>query len=228
MKNKTFTKEQLNKLLKTLLIFTGIILALEIVFTIPAVDGFFVNLLDTPNRTLFYVILWFIMFLQTNILNIPAYVVLQFSLVCGIVILSPVYLIVVFSAYVVGSILTYWLGRWFGSKAVKWIAGNQEEFEKWCGVISNKGKWWYAATVVLPIFPDDLLCFVAGSVKMPFWFYFIVNFLGRGIGLVVMCYFLTYVRFMGAGFPIMLVVWAVVFVGLLVWVLVNNRKKGDK
>lgn len=225
MKNKTFTKEQLNKLLKTLLIFTGIILALEIVFTIPAVEGFFVNLLDTPNRTLFYVILWFIMFFQTNILNIPAYVVLQFSLVCGVVIFEPVYLIVVFSAYVVGSVLTYWLGRWFGSKAVKWIAGNQEDFEKWCGVMSNKGKWWYVLTVPLPLFPDDMLCFVAGSVKMPFLFYFIVNFLGRGIGLVVMCYFLTYVRFMGAGFPIMLVVWAVVFVGLLVWFY---KIKGEK
>ena len=47
----------------------------------------------------------------------------------GIEVLSWQYILLVMSAYMGGCILSYWLGRWFGSKAVKWVAGSEEDFD---------------------------------------------------------------------------------------------------
>ena len=80
-----------------------------------------------------------------------------------------------------GVAIAYILGFKFGSKAVRWCAGSDEDYQKWIKVFNTKGKWYYALTVLLPVFPDDILCIVAGGVKMNFGFFMIVNFICRFI-----------------------------------------------
>ena len=122
-----------------------------------------------------------------------------------------------------GCILSYWLGRWFGSKAVKWVAGSEEDFDKWSNFINEKGKIWYLVTVILPLFPDDILCIIAGSLKMNFGFYTIANLIGRSIGLVTMLIVLKYIGVASSSIPFMLIVWCVGLVAEIITLIVLNK-----
>ena len=95
-------KEQILKILKVAIIMTLIILAVEIVFSIPIVNNWFASLITSSEGWIVYLVIWFIMFLQTTVLNIPAYVVLSASVSVGINTLSVLYIVVVLSAYITG------------------------------------------------------------------------------------------------------------------------------
>ena len=218
-------REQIDKLLKVFIITTIVMLICEIIFAIPQVNDFFGKWITSTNGIYVYVIVWIIMFAQVTILNIPAYVVLSASASIGINTLSWQYFLTVITAYMAGCILAYWLGRGFGSKAVKWCAGSQEEFDKWSQFMNKKGRLWYFLTILLPLFPDDLLCLVAGSIKFNFGFYTIANLIGRSIGLIAMILTIKLLGLIGGnGFPFMILVWAVALV-LEIIVYYKNKKK---
>ena len=217
-------KEQIIKLLKVFLVGTAIMLITEIIFSIPQINNFFSDLVINSNGWVVYLVIWLIMFAQVTILNIPAYVILVASINSGIGVLGWQYLLTVISAYMTGCILAYFLGKWFGIKAVKWCAGSKEDFEKWCNIINKKGKWWYFATVILPIFPDDLLCIVAGSVKFNFLFYFFSNLIGRSVGLITMLLTLKLIGNIGGGFPFMIIVWGIALIAEFIALIILNKK----
>lgn len=217
-------KEQIQRILKVCIVATVIMLLFEIIFSIPAINNFFKDWITSTSGWVVFVVIWLIMFLQCTILNIPAYVVLSASISIGINCMSWQYLLTVITAYMAGCILAYWIGRWWGIKAVKWCAGSEEEFNKWSNVLNTKGKWWYALTVLLPLFPDDLLCLVAGAVRFNFAFYVIVNAICRSIGLVAMILTLQAVGSIGGGIPLMVIVWAVaLIVELIVYLKINKK-----
>lgn len=221
-------KEQIIKILDIAIIMTVIILGIEIIFSIPAVNNWFSSLITSSNGWVVYVVIWIIMFLQTTILNIPAYVVLSASISVGINTLSFLYIVVVLSAYIVGCLFAYFIGYKFGKKAVKWCAGSDEDYDKWSNVLNAKGKWWYFITVLFPLFPDDILCLVAGAVKFNFSFYVISNIIGRGIGLITMLLFLELLGSVGGDFPYMVIVWAVVLLIEIIVYFVLKKKENKE
>lgn len=217
-------KEQLIKILKVAIISTIIMLVAEAIFSIPAITNWFGDIIKNSSGVWVWVIIWVIMFLQVTILNIPAYVILSASISIGIETLSVVYIAVVLSAYMAGCLLAYWLGYKFGIKAVKWCAGSDEDYNKWSKFLNEKGKLWYFLTVLFPFFPDDLLCLVAGGVKFNFWWYTVINFVGRGIGLVTMLFTLKFITNFANGFPIMLIVWAVALIAeIIIYYIVKSK-----
>lgn len=220
-------KEQIIKILKVTSIATLIMLISEIIFSIPAINDWFRNIILTSGEG-FWIALWVIMFLQVTILNIPAYVILSACTSIGVQTLSIKYILVVLSAYMAGCLFAYWLGRKFGKKAVKWCAGSEEDYDKWSSILNEKGKWWYLVTVVFPMFPDDLLCLVAGAVNFDFWFYFTANLIGRGIGLVTMLLVLKLIGAMGGGnFPFMIIIWAVALLAQIIALLALKNKNSE-
>ena len=87
-------------------------------------------------------------------------------------------------------------------------------------------------TVLFPFFPDDILCIVAGSVKLNFTFFFLVNTICRSIGLLFM---LELIKFMGTwnsgGFPISLIVWGILLLANIIALIVmkiKNKKSNLK
>lgn len=217
-------KDQIIRLLKVALVTTAILLIFEGIFSIPAINNFFMGLISGSSGWLAYLFVWLIMFLQVTILNIPAYSVLAACTSIGMKTLDIVFISVVLSAYMVGCILAYWLGRWFGKRAVKWCAGSEEDYDKWSSVLNSKGKIWYFLTVLFPFFPDDLLCLVAGAVKFNFGLYTIMNFVGRGIGLVTTIITLGLINKVSGGFPFMVILWAVALVAELIAYIILNKK----
>lgn len=223
------SNQQLQRILKVCIIATIIMLIFDIVFSIPIVIDFFKEWITTSSGWLIFLVIWVIMFLQCTVLNIPAYVILSASVSIGLNCLSWQYLLCVITAYMAGCILAYWIGRWWGVKAVKWCAGSDEDYEKWCTVLNQKGKWYYALTVLFPFFPDDLLCIVCGSVKFDFIFFTIANLLGRTIGLIAMILTLELIGSMGGGIPIMPFVWGALLIAeCIVLAILIIKNKGDK
>lgn len=220
------TKQQVLKLIIVFIPLTILLIALELVFMIPAVGNFFATWLNSAAGWTIYLVVWILMFLQGTILNIPGVTILQLSLLAGLNLLAPWYLISVLSANMCACCVSYWVGRKFGSKAVKWIAGDITEFEKWSMVVNGKTKYWYFITILLPIFPDDLICLVMGSLKFDFKFYFFANLIGKTIGTITMILTLKLVGFISGGFPLMLIVWSVALIAEVILYLVLKYKRG--
>ena len=77
-----------------------------------------------------------------------------------------------FIGIVLGSVTAFAIGRWVGYKAVCWIVG-KDDLDKWLDKIKGKDYLILSLMFLLPMFPDDVLCFVAGLSSMT-WPYFLV------------------------------------------------------
>ena len=77
-----------------------------------------------------------------------------------------------FIGIVLGSVTAFAIGRWIGYRAVCWIVG-KDDLDKWLNKIKGKDYLILSLMFLLPMFPDDVLCFVAGLSSMT-WPYFLV------------------------------------------------------
>lgn len=142
--NNPKTLNQINKLLITAIFCILLLLGIELIFSIPEVASFFdEGLLEGQQGIMFWVILWLIMFAQVTLIPIPA---LPIYVLCnnipnmvggkGILGLFSVQTLFfcsfITSACLAGCMLAYGIGMFGGKKIVKWIAGDEDEFNHWC------------------------------------------------------------------------------------------------
>ena len=223
-------KEQVYKLLKLTIIATAFMTFFEAIFAIPGVTQFISDYIHgISNKWLLWLTIWMIMFIQVCIIPIPAYIVLNAAVNIGLVSRGTtivgslssshfwIFVAVSISAYMAGAVIAYLFGYKFGRKALMWCAGSEDEYDKWSDFIGHKGKWAYAATILFPMFPDDLLCLVAGSVKIHFGFFFTSNLICRTIGLVTMLIVLVVFNHVTSGaIPWSFIVWCVILIALII------------
>lgn len=191
------TIEQWQKALRVIIICMAFMVISEGIFEIPAIEEFFGSgLIEGKSGWLVYAIIWLVMFAQVAIIPIPA---LPILVACNQIpnlvatgsslgnlfsLTTLLFVLFVCSATVTGAIASYWIGRTFGKPAIRWVAGSDEDYEVWSKKLNSKiGKWIYGGTVLFPIFPDDLLSLVVGSIKMNFSFYVTVNMICKFVGL---------------------------------------------
>lgn len=224
------TIQQTINILKVAVIATAIMFACELVFSFDCIITPMTDWVTQLPSWALYLAIFIIMYIQV-LIPIPAYVVLNACVILGVLSLSTMQgwgiVGVIWLAYMLGACTAWFMGYKWGTKAVKWCAGSQEECDKWCDFMNNKGKWYYAGTVLLPVFPDDLLCMVAGSVKMNFWFFILVNGVCRFIGLVCMVFTLTVLDIMnGGGIPWAAIGWGVaLLIEIILLVICKRRNK---
>lgn len=120
----------------------------------------------------------------------------------------------------IGSVIAYFIGRVFGKKVVMWIAG-REAIEKYASYIGSRGKVVFILMQILPFFPDDILCMVAGLMSMNFLFFFISIAAIRPLIVAAYCFLGsgTIIPFRGWG----LVVWIFIFIGFAVLAVLSFR-----
>lgn len=85
-------------------------------------------------------------------------------------------------AVVLGANILFLLGKKFGTKIVKWVAGN-EDISKWQEKITN-GKYTIFLMLLLPISPDSLLYCLMGTSKINFLTFTIMIILSKPIGVL--------------------------------------------
>lgn len=230
---KDKTKQQIYKLIITLIICIGLLLIVEGLFQIPAISNAFgENAFDNKIGIGVWIILWLLMFAQVTIIPVPAMPIYVF---CngynGLIANGPelkdllslqtiFFLLYTTSACVVGALCAYGLGKLGGKKALKWVAGDEDEYNIWCKNLNCKmGKWIYAATVIFPIFPDDIICIVAGAIKLDFKFFVLTNIIGKIVGATCLCIFMRLplindflMSSLDGGFPWALLIYSILFV----------------
>lgn len=229
---------QITKILLTIIIATALMFFFDLLFSFPIITDAITNWIVSLGNAkwLMWLGIWVIMFVQVCLIPIPAVVVIQAAMSIGII--QPqlglirmfgtwdlwLFVIITMTAYMAGAVVAYFMGYKWGTKAVKWCAGEDADYDKWCKILTEKGKWYYAGTVLLPVFPDDLLCLVCGSVKFNFNFFFWANLFGRTIGLICMLGTLAIVN-SGNG-HISTIAWGVALVlEIVTYIILKIREK---
>ena len=123
-------------------------------------------------------------FLQVTFIPIPSPIlVITGSLIYGPLEAS----ILSLAGILLGSAVAFFIGKVFGIKIVRFMVGKQSQ-EKWTKFLSNY-KYSFILMMLLPLFPDDLLCLVAGLTDMSWTFFMTTQFITRPIGITLVSYF---------------------------------------
>ncbi len=140
---------------------------------------------------------------QVVVLPIPAGVI---TLV-GVAIWGPLLGAILNSVGVLlGSYLSFFLGRVFGTRLVSWIVG-EDNCTKYANVLHKRGKFFLFYAFLLPFFPDDILCLISGITTMSFKYFFLISLLTRPVGVFCLAFF-------GGGYIIPFTGW-----GIIVWII---------
>ena len=215
--------KQKNKLIDVLLVLFGFVLFFEILFYHSKITTGLVNFVENAGAYGWIAIL-ILQFIQVVLIPIPAYFITLTSIK-----MYPNELPLLFALTLVtivgGVITTYVIGRKWGKKAVVWAAGNEEEYAKWVGVLkSKKTNVFYFLTILFPVFPDDILCLVAGSIRMNFWWFLSCNIIGRAIGLLSFMFV-----FASVGNSIVtIIVFASILLFLIVYKIILKRSENNE
>lgn len=130
-----------------------------------------------------------------------------------------------FIGILIGSLVAFAIGRVIGYKAAAWLVG-KETLDKWLSKLKGKSNIILTAMFILPMFPDDVLCFVAGLSPMSWKYFIIMQIFARAISVLSTSYTV-------GGSIIPYTTWW----GILIWICIGIAvialfvflyKKGDK
>jgi uncharacterized membrane protein YdjX (TVP38/TMEM64 family) len=89
-------------------------------------------------------------------------------------------ILITWGSLVLGGQAAFWLARRYGRPfAEKFIAPNT--LDRWDKSAAGQGILFYIVTLVMPFFPNDAMCYVAGLAKISSRRFLAANLLGRGI-----------------------------------------------
>ncbi len=130
-------------------------------------------------------------FLQVVILPIPSTV----TVVAGSALFGAFYgSLYSLTGIVIGSLVAFLIGRYAGSRVVAWMVG-KDTLDKWLKKIKGKDKLLLTAMFLLPVFPDDVLCFVAGFSSMSVWYFLAVILISRVLAIFTTSYSVSLIPF---------------------------------
>ncbi len=155
-------------------------------------------------------------FLQVTFIPLPSTV----TIIAGTLIYGPLQAsLLSLAGILLGSMLAFLLGKVFGRKLVVFMVG-EKTCKKWVDFLTN-AKYSFFIMMLLPIFPDDVLCLVAGLTNMSWTFFTLTNLIARPIGIFTVSYFGSghLIPYHGWG----LIVWAILIV-LIIAVLILAYK----
>lgn len=93
-----------------------------------------------------------------------------------------------------GSLIAFIIGRKLGYKAVVWLVG-EEDLKKWMEKLKGKDTIVLTMMFLFPLFPDDMLCFVAGLSSMTFKYFTIMTLICRAVSVAATCFSLNFIPF---------------------------------
>jgi len=154
-----------------------------------------------------------IQFLQVAILPIPGVLTVG----AGVLLFGPIKATILSCiGIILGSIVAFFIGRIFGYKVVSWLVG-EENLKKTINRVKGKDKVLLFTMFLLPFFPDDILCFVAGLTSINFKFFFYTTLITRIISTSVASFslnnnFIPYDTWWG------IILWIIIFILTLIFV----------
>lgn len=163
-----------------------------------------------------------VQFLQVVVLPIPSVITVG----AGVALFGPLKCIIYsYIGIVLGSFVGFFVGKVLGYRAAAWLVG-KETLDSWLLKIKGKDRAVLSAMFLLPMFPDDILCFVAGLSTMSWPYFTVMILITRALGIVMTSYTLN-----GSIIPYNtwwgLLSWALIGIAVIV-LFIFLYKKGDK
>ena len=144
-------------------------------------------------------------FLQVSFIPIPSTILT----IAGAIVFGPLQgALLSLAGILLGSAVAFLLGQTFGRKLVIFMVGKESE-EKWVKFLS-RAKFSFFIMMLLPMFPDDILCLVAGLTDMSWTFFMVTNLIARPVGVFLTSYLGSgdFIPYSGWG----VAVWAVILI----------------
>lgn len=88
-----------------------------------------------------------------------------------------------FIGIMLGSMFAFFLGRVIGRKFIDWIVGDRKVVEKYLNRLRGRENVLLFFMFLLPFFPDDALCSIAGLLPISYVAFFIMQIITRLIGI---------------------------------------------
>ncbi len=186
---------------------------------VDSIEDFRAYVSSFKNVVLIFILL---QFSQVVFLPIPSFITVG----AGVLLFGPFWgAIYSFIGIVLGSVVAYFIGRIFGVKVASWLVG-KDNLKKGLKTIEGKDKIILTFMFLFPLFPDDILCFVAGISTVKPLFFLIMILITRFISIFVSSYsmnnsLIPYDTWWG------LILW-VVFIGVTIFLTFFIYKKGNK
>ncbi len=155
-------------------------------------------------------------FLQVTFIPLPSTI----TTLAGVLIYGPLQTsLLSLAGILLGSAFAFLLGKVFGKKLVTFMVGH-ETCEKWTNFLTE-AKYSFFVMMLLPIFPDDVLCLVAGLTDISWTFFVVTNLISRPIAIFTTCYIGSgqIIPYHGWG----LAVWAVIIVVVAVLIILSYK-----
>ncbi len=102
--------------------------------------------------------------------------------------------LIVFSGVIISSTAMYLVGRYGGYKLCVKMLG-EVDCERAMSLLRNKGSVFFPIMMLFPMFPDDALVMIAGTLKMKLGWFFPSIIIGRGVGIATIIFGLSVVPF---------------------------------
>jgi uncharacterized membrane protein YdjX (TVP38/TMEM64 family) len=125
-------------------------------------------------------------------------------------------LLIAWTSLVVAGQIAFWLARRFGRPLTeKWVSPRL--LDRWDKSAAGQGIGFYIFTLVLPFFPNDAMCYVAGLSKISFHRFLVANMVGRGLA----CLFTVFVGAYAMKVPALPWIAGAVFIalGIAGWII---------
>ena len=126
-----------------------------------------------------------ISFLQVTFVPIPGAI----TIIAGSYVFGP-WLAFIYSyvGMLLGAMFAFFLGRALGRPFVNWIVGNEEKVDEWISMLKGKQNVVLFFMFILPFFPDDILCSIAGLLSITYLGFFAMQVVTRAssIGFTVL------------------------------------------
>ena len=198
---KKYKKSILNMLLLlcTIVAISGISLLLLVAFDILYIDDgikFNTELFDSFRSSWYG---WIIFILLQTILSILLCVI-PGAAMAFIFLSQTIYpvawqaFLLSFSSVMISSTAMYLVGRFGGYKLCAKLLG-EEDCAKSLGLLRDKGTVFFPLMMMFPIFPDDALVMIAGTLKMSLKWFIPSIVVGRGIGIATVIFGFAIVPF---------------------------------
>lgn len=155
-------------------------------------------------------------FLQVTFIPIPSPILI----IAGSIIYGPFQAgLLSLAGILLGSAFAFFLGKIFGQKIVRFMVGKDSQ-KMWTKFLNNC-KFSFVLMMLLPCFPDDILCLVAGLTDMSWTFFMVTQFITRPIGIFSVSIFSSgnLIPYHGWG----LIVWAVIFILAFLLIYLSNK-----
>ncbi len=153
----------------------------------------------------------FISFMQVTLIPIPG----------TITILAGIYLFGVWESFIYsyigtfsGAIVAFAMGRLIGKPYVNWVTGGREKTEQLMDKLNGRENVFLFFAFLLPLFPDDILCAIAGALPIKWFTFTIMQVITRATSILGIIFFMSgeIIPFYGWGL-------IVIIVGLIIGVV---------